>query len=1382
MKVSALLVSHDGARWLPTVLAGLAASTRPPDRVVAVDTGSQDASVDLVREGLGQSPLSLPPTTPWAEAVRAGLAALPDADPDDPDEWVWLLHDDATPAPTCLVDLVDAATEHVGEAVAVLGPKLCEWPAERRLLEVGVTISGSGRRETGLEPGEYDQGQHDRIHPVLAVNTAGMLVRREVLEEVGFEDRLPVMGNDLDFGWRAAQQGHGTVVVPHAVMYHVEAAHRGRRDATLVGRPRAAERAAAITTLLVNGPAALVPLRLVRLLLGGLLRALGFLLVRSVREARGEIDGLAAVYLHPSRIVEMRRERRGTLVVPRREVRPLLAPWWLPYRHGLDFVSDLTSALLEVGREAVARPDEDGRSLGRRVLVAPATWAALLLTVLALVANRGLVGGGPLHGGALLRAPDGVGHWWGLWAHGWHALATGTDAPAPPYVLPMALAGTLLLGSTGVLVSLLFVLVAPLAMLSAHRFTRRVMPGRWAAVWAAVAYALVPVVGGAVQQGRLGTVVAALVLPFVATSALGLAAEDADRRERAVWRTALGAGVLVAFVPVAFLLVVLLLPAAEYLTGRRPDWRRLVALVWAPLLISLPYLVGTLGQPGAWLVEAGRASALQLDPSTLDLLLGRSGGPGSAPAWMAVGLPLAALVALVRADTRRQVARAWVVTAAAAVLLLAVSWAQVQLPGTAGPLRPWPGFLVLVLQAGFVVAAGVAAAGSVRTASETGFAWRRIVGGVALVGAVAAPVLAGAWWVTTGTTGPLTTAPPVRLPVYMTQASAATDDSAVLVLRGGAGGRDVRYRVLRTGTLRLGDDGVLALTPEDTDLTSSLGELLAGSEKDVAPRLAADGISLRLRPRPREPGCLRGDGRGRRSDRCERADQGWPGLARRGSVEVRRGPRDPPARRRRAGAGPRDPGGRRARAAQQEASMTAPTPPTPGPPSASGSPSGGSSGTSPGISSGGSRTPLLVALLAVLVTVAALGLAGRAGLPAPATVNAAGAPTEVDRTVACPGGLPSATLETGTPGQGSISSRPLPESSPRPRTLVTPAEAARAAAATQVATSPRWLATTPCVEPRSDWWFVGAGGSGPHASSVLVANPRSGGAVVDIDVYGPKGIVEAPGLRGVIVPPRSTTALELSQVAPATGDLAVHVTTSQGLVSVSTTDALVPGTIGRPLREWVSPQPAAAKDLTLTGLPSKPSTATLLVANPGEVDALVRVEVVGAKGSFSPRSGATVQVPPGTVRPLPLTAVFDGRPLAVHLESDHPVAATVRSIGAGDEAYAGAADVPAEGAVLGVPSGVTGEVRVSSRTAAGSLTVTSYGEKGGRLGTTTVKVPAGATAGTALPRGTRSVVLGSPSPGVVAAGLVLTGRTGIGSAVFASPVESVKVPQVRPGG
>ena len=40
--VSVVMVSHDGASWLPAVLDGIRAQTAPVAGVVAVDTGSKD--------------------------------------------------------------------------------------------------------------------------------------------------------------------------------------------------------------------------------------------------------------------------------------------------------------------------------------------------------------------------------------------------------------------------------------------------------------------------------------------------------------------------------------------------------------------------------------------------------------------------------------------------------------------------------------------------------------------------------------------------------------------------------------------------------------------------------------------------------------------------------------------------------------------------------------------------------------------------------------------------------------------------------------------------------------------------------------------------------------------------------------------------------------------------------------------------------------------------------------------------------------------------------------------------------------------------------------------------------------------------------------------
>ena len=93
-RVTAVLVSHDGARWLPAVLDGLAAQSVPPDHVVAVDTGSKDESARLLAEALGADAVVKEKlNTGFPQAVRRGLEGLAAC------EWVWILHDDANPDP-----------------------------------------------------------------------------------------------------------------------------------------------------------------------------------------------------------------------------------------------------------------------------------------------------------------------------------------------------------------------------------------------------------------------------------------------------------------------------------------------------------------------------------------------------------------------------------------------------------------------------------------------------------------------------------------------------------------------------------------------------------------------------------------------------------------------------------------------------------------------------------------------------------------------------------------------------------------------------------------------------------------------------------------------------------------------------------------------------------------------------------------------------------------------------------------------------------------------------------------------------------------------------------------------------------------------------------
>lgn len=871
--VAVLLVSHDGGRWLPAVIDGIRAQRAPIAHVVAVDTASKDDSAELLEQAFGEV-LRLPGSTSFPDAVAAGLEQVGDA------EWVWILHDDANPDPGALEALLAASVED--SRADILGPKLREWPSLRRLLELGVTISGTGRRETGLERGEYDQGQHDEVRQVLAVNTAGMLVRRTVLTELGgFDRQLPIFGNDIDFGWRAAAAGHRTLIVPQAVVFHAEAAHRGVRRTPITGRhTHYQERRAALYTLLVNSRARTLPLQVLRLGLGTLLRMLGFLLVRQVGQALDELAALVSVYSSPREVLAARRLRRGAQTVEPGAVRRLLAPRWLPYRHGLDFVSDVAAAVTnqaadvaerrraaaQAGPAVPERPLDDEEAFTRdsgfvvRFLTNPVAVTVTLFVLLALVGARDAFGS--VAGGALSPAPERARDWWELHASTWHALGQGTDVPAPAYVLPLALLSTLLGGSPGLAVSALLVLAVPLSLWGAWRFLRvvgRLVDPRgfptWLIGWGAATYALIPVVSGAWGEGRLGVVVITVLLPWLAHAGLGFADPEADRRWRAAWRAGLLLALGTAFAPVLFwfglALAAVVVGAGFAISARSMRDRSVwgppaVALAVVPLLLLpfwLPALVTGAGE--GLLLDTGRLPMDQL--GFRELVTGRLGDSG-APWWLGLLLVVLAAAALVPARTRIPVLVCWIVALVASLLAAVLSLFSLELAaiGTGAGL----GFPLVALQAAFLVAAALGAQGFLgpRPDEVRRPVWWRPVAAVIAAVAVVVPA-AGLVWFVSGVQTELTDEEPSDIPAYMVQSAETGAERGILVLRGDADA-GFTYAVVREDGITLGEDEVVALAPEDEELTRTVDSLVSGPDRDAVRALADQGVQYVVMPAP----------------------------------------------------------------------------------------------------------------------------------------------------------------------------------------------------------------------------------------------------------------------------------------------------------------------------------------------------------------------------------------------------------------------------------------------------------------------------------------------------------------------------------------------------
>lgn len=872
--VAAVVVAHDGVRWLPDLRAALDAQTRTPDVVVAADTGSTDATPDLLREWLGADwVVTLPARSGFGDAVRAALDVVPPTTVAPDAAWVWLLHDDCAPAPDALEHLLAETARD--PAVAVAGPKLRAWHDRNLLLEVGITIARSGRRETLLERREQDQGQHDGVRAVLAVSTAGMLVRRDVWDTLGGLDRrLPLMRDDVDLGWRANLAGHRVVCVTDAVVHHAEAAARLRRPVHAGGRRlHRTDRQGALYLLLANMPLYVVPIALVSLTVTSLLRTLGFLAGKLPGHAADEAGALLAVLARPDRLARARLARRRTRTVPARTALPLLAPRSAGGRSLLETAAlILGGSTAEAGagrhrgpaRRSTSAPatgptseeDEDlpswGSGLVRR-LVRPSVGFALGLAVIAGLAARSLLGEGRLMGGALLPAPDSAGDLWRSYVSAWHPVGVGSDTLAPPY---LAVLGALawLLGGAERAVDLLLLGCIPLAGVTAWLALRRVVHSVPLRLWAAASYALLPAALGAVAAGRLGTAALAVLLPLVGlavTRSLGLA--GTDRREgsnRATWAAVLLLAVATAFVPLTAVLgLALALLAAFVLRGA--NLPRLAALVVLPWVLLLPWVPAVVEDPQLLLLEAGLPGPGLSDAnlSPVSVLLLRPGGPGLPPLLLTGPLLLAALAGLLRPVGRRPVVVGWLLGLVGLVAAVVVSRLDVTAPTLETPVPAWPGPATVLAGAGLVLAATAGAAGARGRVARSSFGWRQPGAVLLTVLALLAPVLLAGWWVADGAGDPLDRRDQVLLPAFVAAEGDQPERPRTLVLRSRAAG-SLSYALLRSEGPRTGDAELSPPTDAGTGLDQVVADLASGRGGDAAARLVPYGVRFVLMSRP----------------------------------------------------------------------------------------------------------------------------------------------------------------------------------------------------------------------------------------------------------------------------------------------------------------------------------------------------------------------------------------------------------------------------------------------------------------------------------------------------------------------------------------------------
>ncbi|WP_308662751.1 glycosyltransferase family 2 protein [Arthrobacter sp. B1805] len=794
-RVTAVVVAHNGAEYLPETLDALERQTRPADFCVGVDTGSTDQSASILQLHLptGSPVVGAPPRAGFGTAVRTAVAEIParkDSHEGRAHEWLWLLHDDSAPEPDALAELLLAVER--APSVTVAGAKQVAWDDRRELLDVGLSISRWAERLTLIDVDEHDQGQYDARSDVFAVNSAGMLVRRDVWDALdGFDPALHGVGDDLDFCWRNRLAGHRVVVVPGAVVRHATSRQHP------LSTPHSA-RAAEVYLRLKHTAAWNVPFLAVGAVLGGVARLLLGLLAKDPAHGTGQLLGSIGGAFRPVSLWRSRRSAGRTRQRPRSIVRPLMTPRRDVWSHRRSVIDAFTSrgasggAHGSVGTEEYI-PSGDSNDDFAALATPARLWggagavaAVVVLLAGSLVGLHRLVGASALAGGALLPVAETPSAIWDSATSWWTMLGTGFAAHGSPFAYVLWLLSLLGLGSANTAVVVAVVCALPLAGLSAWFAAGALTRSRGLRLWAALFWGAAPALQVALGSGRLGALIAHILLPLAllgVVRAVGGAIVDRPLPEQIAkpgvggtrsWTAAAAAGLVLAIVTASapsLLPFVLAMLVLALIVGRRRTrtlWWTLLPVV----ALHLPYALsaareprGLLGDPG---VPVGFDAAdpwqqllgfpVSFEPSQPLAALDFLAGPWSLVAAIVIGAPVVVLAALALFGQggRGMAVRSFWVLAVLALALAALAAAFPVAAGRTSLIGVFPGPLVSAVSLCLLAAALSGRAsrrGRTGPVDEPRGSRRslRVAGGIALA---VGPVLSLGLWLAPEVSGP----------------------------------------------------------------------------------------------------------------------------------------------------------------------------------------------------------------------------------------------------------------------------------------------------------------------------------------------------------------------------------------------------------------------------------------------------------------------------------------------------------------------------------------------------------------------------------------------------------------------------------------------------
>lgn len=218
IRTTIIIPNYNGLKFMEPCFEALEKQTVKDFKILVVDNGSTDGSVEWLKEHRIPS-IFLPENTGFTGAVNTGIRAA-----DTP--YVLLLNNDTEAEPN-YVEAMERAISRSERIFSVSG-KMIQMYNPTLMDDAGDMYSVMGwayQRGVGRPAGQY--GRACRVFSACA---AAAIYRREVFDEIGLFDEMHFAYlEDIDVGYRARLYGYENIYCPDAAVYHVGSGTSGSR-------------------------------------------------------------------------------------------------------------------------------------------------------------------------------------------------------------------------------------------------------------------------------------------------------------------------------------------------------------------------------------------------------------------------------------------------------------------------------------------------------------------------------------------------------------------------------------------------------------------------------------------------------------------------------------------------------------------------------------------------------------------------------------------------------------------------------------------------------------------------------------------------------------------------------------------------------------------------------------------------------------------------------------------------------------------------------------------------------------------------------------------------------------------------------------------------